>query len=153
MIRKKMKEKMQVDSFEDAMFMCAAMGAVVEFDGSGLDGPDLFSSVERDQLKEAGMGKEVVWQRWVKSGSAMPKADVFAQAMELVSNKFHTDMAKFRKSMEARTQVMVAILEQLVATSQGGAGFWVPLNPEVETLDVSSSDASPPHKRVKRSCK
>ena len=37
---------MQVDSFEDAMFMRAAMGAAAEFDGAGLDGPDPFSSVE-----------------------------------------------------------------------------------------------------------
>ena len=143
---------MQVDSFEDAMFMCAAMGAAAEFDGTGLDSPDPFLSVEWDQLKEAGMGKEVVWWRQVKSGSAMPKADVFAQAMELVSNKFHTDMAKFRKSMEARTQAMVSILEWLVVTSQGGTSFWVLPNPEVETLDDLSSDMSPPCKRVKRSC-
>ena len=144
---------MQVDSFEDALFMRVAMGAVAEFDGSDLDGPDPFLSVERDQLKEAGMGKEVVWRHQAKSGSATRKSDTFAQAMELVSNKFHTDMAEFRKSMEARTQVMVVILEQLVATSQGGTGFWVLPNPEVETLDVSSSDASPPCKRVKRSHK
>ena len=43
-----MKEKMQVDSFEDAMFMHAAMGAAAEFDGTGLDGPDPFSSVGCD---------------------------------------------------------------------------------------------------------
>ena len=102
---------MQVDSFEDALFMRAVMGAAAEFDGSGLDGPDPFLSVERDQLKEAGVEKEVVQQRRVKSGSAMPKSDTFAQAMELVSNKFHTDMDEFKKSMEARTQAMVAILE------------------------------------------
>ena len=102
---------MQVDSFEDAMFMCAVMGAVAEFDGSGLDSPDPFSSVERDQLKEAGMGKEVVQQCWAKSGSSMYKSDAFTQAMELVSNKFHMDMAKFNKSMETWTQAMVAILE------------------------------------------
>ena len=45
-----MKEKMQVDSFEDAMFMHVAMGAAMEFNGSGLDGPDPFLSVGRDQL-------------------------------------------------------------------------------------------------------
>ena len=144
---------MQVDSFEDMLFMRAAMGAAVEFDGSGLDGPDPFSSVEQDQLKEAGTGKEVVRWHQAKSGSAMPKSDAFAQAMELVSNKFHMDMAKFRKLMEARMQAMVVILEQLVVTSQGGAGFWVLPNPEVEILDVSSSDASPPCKQVKRSHK
>ena len=144
---------MQVDSFEDALFMCVAMGAAAEFDGSGLDGPDLFSSVEWDQLKEAGVEKEVVQQHQVKSGSATPKSDVFAQAMELVSNKLHTDMAEFKKSMEARTQAMVAILEWLVVSSQGGTGFWVPPNLEVEMLDVSSSDTSPPCKRVKRSQK
>ena len=142
---------MQVDSFEDAMFMHAAMGAAAEFDGAGLDSPDPFSSVERDQLKEAGMGKVVVRQHWAKSGSSTPKSNVFAQAMELVSNKFHTDMAEFRKSMEAWTQAMVAILERLVSSSQGGAGFRVRWNPEVETLDDSSSDTSPPRKRVKRS--
>ena len=38
-----------------------------------------------------------------------------------------------------------------MASSQGGAGLWVPPNPEVEMLDVSSSDAFPPCKRVKRS--
>ena len=57
-----MKEKMQVDSFEDVMFMHAAMGAATEFDGTGLDGPDPFLSVGHDQLKEAGVGKKVVWQ-------------------------------------------------------------------------------------------
>ena len=142
---------MQVDSFKDAMFMHAAMGAAAEFDGTGLDGPDLFSSVGRDQLKEAGVGKEVVWQRWAKPGSATHKSDALSQAVELVSNKFHTDMAEFRKSMEARTQVMVSILERLVASSQGGTGFRVPPNPEVETLDNLSSDVSPLCKRVKRS--
>ena len=106
-----MKEKMQVDSFEDAMFMHVVMGAAAEFDGAGLDGPDPFLSVEQDQLKEAGMGKVVVWQRRVKPRSTTPKSDVFAQAMELVSNKFHTDMAEFRKSMEAWMQAMVSILE------------------------------------------
>ena len=144
---------MQVDSFEDMMFMRAAMGAVAEFDGTGLDGPDPFSSVERDQLKEAGAGKAVVRWRWVKSGSATHKSDALSQAVELVSNKFHADMAEFRKSMEARTQAMVSIVERLVATSQGGAGFQVLLNPEVETLDDSSSNMSPPCKRVKRSRK
>ena len=143
---------MQVDSFKDAMFMCAAMGAAAEFDGAGLDGPDLFSSVERDQLKEAGVGKAVVRWRQVKPGSTTRKSDALSQAVELVSNKFHMDMAEFRKSMEARTQAMVSILERLVASSQGGAGFQVPPNLEVETLDNSSSDASPPCKRVKRSC-
>ena len=142
---------MQVDSFEDMMFMRAAMGAVAEFDGTGLDGPDPFSSVERDQLKDAGAGKVVVRQHRVKPGSTTRKSDALSQAVELVSNKFHMDMAEFRKSMEARTQAMVSILERLVATSQGGAGFRVPPNLEVETLDNSSSDASPPHKRVKRS--
>ena len=144
-----MKAKMQVDLFEDAMLM----GAAVEFDSTGLDGPDPFLSVEQDQLKEAGMGKVVVWWRWVKSGSATHKSDAFTQAVELISNKFHTDMVEFRKLMEARTQAMVLILEQLVVTCQGGAGFQVPPNPEVETLDVLSSDASPPHKQVKRSRK
>ena len=86
----------------------------------------------------------------MKSGSATHKSDALSQAVELVSNKFHTDMAEFRKLMEARTQAMVVILERLVATSQGGAGFQVPLNLEVETLDVLSSDASPPCKQVKR---
>ena len=85
--------------------------------------------------------------RWCQA-----KSDALAQAVELVSNKFHMDVAEFRKSMEARTQAMVSILERLVASSQGGAGFRVPPNPEVETLDDSSSDVSPPHKRVKRSC-
>ena len=144
---------MQVDSFEDAMFMCAAMGAATEFDGSGLDGPDPFSSVGWHQLKEAGMGKEVIPWHQAKSGSATRKSDTFAQAMELVSNKFHTDMAEFKKSMEAWTQAMVVILEQLVSSLQGGAGFQVLPNPEVETLDISSSSTSPPHKRVKRSHK
>ena len=144
---------MQVDLFEDAMFMHAAMGAAAEFDGAGLDGPDPFSSVERDQLKEAGVGKVVVLQHRVKPGSTTHKSDALSQAVELVSNKFHMDMAKFRKLMEARMQAMVVILEQLVVTSQGGAGFQVPPNLEVETLDISSSDASPPHKRVKRSRK
>ena len=142
---------MQVDLFEDAMFMHAAMGAAAGFDSTGLDSPDPFSSVERDQLKEAGMGKVVVRRRRVKPGSTTRKSDALSQAVELVSNKFHTDMAEFRKSMEARTQAMVSILERLVATSQGGAGFRVPPNLEVETLDDSSSDASPPRKRVKRS--
>ena len=142
---------MQVDSFEDAMFMRAVMGAAAEFDGAGLDGPDPFSSVGRDQLKEAGVGKEVVRRRRAKPGSATRKSDALSQAVELVSNKFHADMAEFRKSMEARTQAMVAILERLVPSSQGGAGFQVPPNPEVETLDDSSSDTSPPRKRVKRS--
>ena len=146
-----MKEKMQVDSFEDAMFMRAAMGAAAEFDSTGLDGPDPFSSVERDQLKEAGAGKVVVRWRRVKPGSTTCKSDALSQAVELVSNKFHTDMAKFRKSMETWTQAMVSILEWLVVSSQGGTGFRVPPNLEVETLDNSSSDASPPHKRVKRS--
>ena len=86
-----------------------------------------------------------------KSGSAMSKLEALAQAVELVLNKFHMDMVEFRKSMEARTQAMVSILERLVATSQGGAGFQVPPNPEVETLDDSSSDMSPPLKIVKRS--
>ena len=135
------------------MFMRATMGAAAEFDGAGLDGPDPFSSVERDQLKEAGMGKAVVWWRQVKPGLTMCKSDTLSQAVELVSNKFHMDMAEFRKLMEAKTQAMVAILEQLVVTSQGGAGFQVPPNLEVETLDISSSDASPPCKRVKRSHK
>ena len=142
---------MQVDSFEDVMFMRAVMGAAAEFNGAGLDGPDPFSSVERDQLKEAGAGKAVVWQRRVKPGSTTHKSDALSQAVELVSNKFHTDMAEFRKSMEAWTQAMVVILERLVSSSQGGAGFRVRRNPEVETLDDSSSDASPPRKRVKRS--
>ena len=102
---------MQVDSFKDTMFMHAAMGAAAEFDGAGLDGPDPFSSVERDQLKEAGMGKVVVWRRWVKPGLTMRKSNVLSQAVELVSNKFHMDMAEFRKSMEAWTQAMVLILE------------------------------------------
>ena len=106
-----MKEKMQVDSFKDVMFMHAAMGAAAEFDGAGLDGPDPFSSVEQDQLKEAGVGKMVVWQRRVKPGLTMRKSDALSQAVELVSNKFHMDMAEFRKSMEAQTQVMVSILE------------------------------------------
>ena len=106
-----MKEKMQVDSFKNTMFMHAAIGAAAEFDGTGLDGPDPFLSVGRDQLKEAGMGKEVVWWNRAESGSAMCKSDVFTQAMELVSNKFHMDMAEFKKSTEARTQAMVAILE------------------------------------------
>ena len=145
-----MKEKMQVDSFEDAMFMCVVMGAAAEFDGTGLDGPDLFSLVGHDQLK-AGAGKEVVWWRQVKPGLTMCKSDTLSQAVELVSNKFHMDMAEFRKSMEAQTQVMVSILERLVASLQGGAGFQVLPNPEVETLDDSSSDASPLCKRVKRS--
>ena len=143
---------MQVDSFKDVMFMHAAMGAAAEFDGTGLDGPDPFLSVERDQLKEAGTGKAVVRRRRVKPGSTTRKSDALSQAVELVSNKFHMDMAEFRKSMEARTQAMVSILERLVSSSQGGAGFWVPPNPEVETLDNLSSDASPPCKRVKRSC-
>ena len=143
---------MQVDSFEDAMFMHAVMGAAAEFDGTGLDGPDPFSSVERDQLKEAGTEKAVVRRHQVKPGSGTHKSDAFTQAVELVLNKFHTDMAEFRKSMEARTQAMVMILERLVSSLQGGAGFQVPPNPEVETLDDSSSDASPPCKRVKRSC-
>ena len=142
---------MQVDSFKDTMFMHAAMGAAAEFDGAGLDGPDPFSSVEWDQLKEAGVGKVVVRRRQVKPGSGTRKSDALSQAVELVSNKFHTDMAEFRKSMEARTQAMVAILERLVSSSQGGAGFRVPPNPEVETLDDSSSNVSPPRKRVKRS--
>ena len=142
---------MQVDSFEDVMFMRAVMDAAAEFDGAGLDGPDPFSSVERDQLKEAGVGKAGVWWRRVKPGSTTRKSNTLSQAVELVSNKFHTDMAEFRKSMEAWTQVMVVILERLVSSLQGGAGFRVPLNPEVETLDDSSSNASPPHKRVKRS--
>ena len=106
-----MKEKMQVDSFKDVMFMHAVMGAATEFDGTGLDGPDPFSSVGHDQLKEAGMGKEVIPWHQAKSGSATCESNRFTQAMELVSNKFHTDMAKFRKSMEARTQAMVSILE------------------------------------------
>ena len=106
-----MKEKMQVDSFKDMLFMHAAMGAAAEFDSTGLDGPDPFLSVEQDQLKEAGMGKEVVWRHQAKSGSATRKSDTFAQAMELVSNKFYTDMVEFKKSMEARTQAMVSILE------------------------------------------
>ena len=110
------------------MFMRAAMGAAAEFDGAGLDGPDPFSSVERDQLKEAGAGKVVVRRHQVKPGSTTRKSDALSQAVELVSNKFHTDMAEFRKSMEARTQVMVLILERLVASSQGGAGFRVPPN-------------------------
>ena len=41
-----MKEKMQVDSFEDMMFMRAAMGAAMKFNGTGLNSPDLFLSVE-----------------------------------------------------------------------------------------------------------
>ena len=102
---------MQVDSFEDALFMRAVMGAAAEFDGSGLDGPDPFLSVERDQLKEAGMGKAVVQQHQVKPGLTMHKSNVLSQAVELVSNKFHMDMAEFRKSMEAWTQAMVLILE------------------------------------------
>ena len=106
-----------MDSFEDAMFMCAAMGAAAEFDGAGLDGPDPFSSVERDQLKEAGAGKAVVRRCWVKPGSTTRKSDTFSQAVELVSNKFHTDMAEFKKSMETRTQAMVLILEWLVVSS------------------------------------
>ena len=106
-----MKEKMQVDSFEDAMFMHAAMGAAAEFDGSGLAGPDPFSSVEQDQLKEAGAGKEVVRRHRVKPGSTMRKSNALSQAMELVSNKFHMDMAEFKKSMEAWTWAMVLILE------------------------------------------
>ena len=106
-----MKEKMQVDSFEDAMFMHATMGAAVEFDGTGLDGPDPFLSVERDQLKEAGMGKAVVWRRQVKPGSTMRKSDMLSQAVELVLNKFHTDMAEFRKLMEAQTQAMMLIFK------------------------------------------
>ena len=97
------------------------------------------------------MGKAVVQQHQVKPGLTMHKSNVLSQAVELVSNKFHTDMAEFRKLMEARMQVMVAILERLVSSSQGGAGFRVQLNLEVETLDDSSSDASPPCKRVKRS--
>ena len=133
------------------MFMRAAMGAAAEFDGAGLDSPDPFSSVERDQLKEAGAGKVVVWQCRVKPGSTTHKSDALSQAVELVLNKFHTDMAEFRKSMEAQTQAMVSILERLVASSKGGAGFQVPPNLEVETLDDSSSDTSPPRKRVKRS--
>ena len=143
---------MQVDSFKDVMFMHAAMGAAAEFDGTGLDSPDPFLSVEWDQLKEAGMGKAVVQQRQAKSGLATCKSDMFTQAVEPVSNKFYADMAKFRKSMEARTQAMVSILEWLVVTSQGGTSFWVLPNPEVETLDDLSSDMSPPCKRVKRSC-
>ena len=134
---------MQVDSFEDAMFMHAVMGAATEFDGAGLDSPDPFSSVEQDQLKEASTGQAVVWWRQAKSGSSMPKSDALAQAVELVSNKFHMDMAEFKKLMEARTQAMVA-------SSQDGTGFWVQWNLEVEMLDISSSDMSPPHKRVKR---
>ena len=102
---------MQVDSFEDMIFMHVVMGAAAEFDGTGLDGPDPFSSVGHDQLKEAGAGKEVVRQCQAKSASSMPKSDMFTQAMELVSNKFHTDMAEFKKLMEARTQAMVSILE------------------------------------------
>ena len=89
----------------------AAMGAAAEFDGASLDGPDPFSSVGRDQLKEAGVGKEVVRRRQVKPGSGTCKSNALSQAVELVSNKFHMDMAEFRKSMEARMQVMVAILE------------------------------------------
>ena len=131
--------------------MHVVMGAAAEFNSSGLDSSDPFSSVGQHQLKEAGMGKEVVQQHWAKSGSSMHKSDAFTQAMELVSNKFHTNMVKFKKLMEARTQAMVAILERLVVTSQGGTGFWVPPNPEVETLDDLSSNASPPCKRVKRS--
>ena len=57
------------------------------------------------------MGKEVFQQCQAKSASSMSKSDAFTQAMELVSNKFHTNMAKFKKSMEAQTQAMVAILE------------------------------------------
>ena len=102
---------MQVDSFEDALFMRVAMGAVAEFDGSDLDGPDPFLSVERDQLKEAGMGKAVVQWHWAKSGSATCKSNTLSQAVELVLNKFHTDMAEFKKSMQARTQAMLSILE------------------------------------------
>ena len=102
---------MQVDSFKDVMFMHVVMGAAAEFNSSGLDSSDPFSSVGQHQLKEAGMGKEVVQWRQAKSASLMPKSNAFAQAMELVLNKFHTDMAEFRKSMEARTQAMVSILE------------------------------------------
>ena len=144
---------MQVDSFEDAMFMCVVMGAATEFNGTGLDGLDPFSSVGRDQLKEAGVGNEVVQWHWAKSASSIPESNTFTQAMELISNKFHTDMVEFRKLMEARTQAMVLILEQLVVTSQGGAGFQVLPNLEVETLDDSSSDVSPPCKRVNKSRK
>ena len=106
-----MKEKMQVDSFEDAIFMCAVMGAAAEFNGTGLDGPDPFLSVGCDQLKEAGAGKAVVWWCQVKPGLTMHKSNTLSQAVELVSNKFHMDMAEFRKSMEAWTQAMVLILE------------------------------------------
>ena len=102
---------MQVDLFEDAMFMHMAMGVATEFDGTGLDGPDLFSLVGHDQLKVAGAGKEVVQWHQAKSASSTPKSDAFTQAMELVPNKFHTDMAEFKKLMEAQTQAMVAILE------------------------------------------
>ena len=93
------------------MFMHEVMGAVAKFNSSGLDSPDPFSSVGQHQLKEAGAGKEVVWQHWAKSGLTTPKSKVFTQAVELVSNKFHTDMAEFKKLMEARTQAMVSILE------------------------------------------
>ena len=102
---------MQVDLFEDVMFMRAAMGAAAEFNGAGLDSPDPFLSVERDQLKEAGMGKVVVRRCRVKPGSTMRKSNALSQAMELVSNKFHMDMAEFKKSMEAWTWAMVLILE------------------------------------------
>ena len=102
---------MQVDSFEDVMFMHAVMGAATEFNGAGLDSPDPFSSVEQDQLKEAGAGKAVVQWHWVKPGSTMRKSNALSQAMELVSNKFHMDMAEFKKSMEAWTWAMVLILE------------------------------------------
>ena len=47
----------------------------------------------------------------MKPGLTMHKSNTLSQAVELVSNKFHMDMAEFRKSMEAWTQAMVLILE------------------------------------------
>ena len=80
-----------------------------------------------------------------------PTSNTFTKALELVAKKFQEELAVFRASSDARTEVMVSVLAHLASGSQGMSSSQMTSKAKVVVVDETSSDESPPPKRVRRS--
>ena len=121
---------------------------------SNYDGADLVSPEDGDEAEEHGVEHGSVKKKFVhhqqeKKKAKAPTSDMFTKTLELVAKKFQEELAAFRASADTRTEAMVLVLEHLASGSQGVSSSWMTSKVKVVVVDETSSDESPPPKRVR----
>ena len=97
------------------------------------------------------MKKKFVHHWQGKKKAKVPTSDMFTKALELVAKKFQKELAAFRASSDAHTEVMISVLEHLASGLQGVTSSWMTFKAKVVVVDETSSNKSPPPKRVRSS--